>query len=309
MSPPRSRLDAAAVLLMVLLCACWGLNQVAIKLANGGISPMLQAGLRSLGAAVLVWAWSAHRGVRLFARDGSLGLGLLIGLLFAGEFVFLYGGLVYTTASRAVLFLYTAPFVVALAAHVVIPGERLRPQQVAGLAAAFLGIALAFGDSLVLPDRRALIGDAMAFVAAILWGATTVVVKASRLARLAPEKTLLYQLGVSALLLPALSFAVGEPGIVAPTPLVLAMLLYQVVVVAFVSYLAWFWLVTRYPAGRLSSFAFLTPLFGLAAGALLLGEPVSWAFSAALALVASGIFLVNRAAPSAVLTRPAAARR
>jgi drug/metabolite transporter (DMT)-like permease len=136
-----------------------------------------------------------------------------------------------------------------------------------------------------------------------------VVVKASRLARLAPEKTLLYQLGVSALLLPALSFAVGEPGIVAPTPLVLAMLLYQVVVVAFVSYLAWFWLVTRYPAGRLSSFAFLTPLFGLAAGALLLGEPVSWAFSAALALVASGIFLVNRAAPSAVLTRPAAARR
>lgn len=309
MSPPRSRLDTAAVLLMVVLCACWGFNQVAIKLTNAGISPMLQAGLRSLGSAVLVWAWAAHRGVRLFSRDGSLGLGLLIGLLFAGEFVFLYSGLVYTTASRAVLFLYTSPFVVALGAHVVIPGERLRPQQVAGLAAAFLGVVLAFGDALAAPSGYALLGDAMALVAAILWGVTTLVVKATRLARLAPEKTLLYQLGVSALVLPALSFAVGEPGIVAPTPLVLAMLLYQVVAVAFVSYLAWFWLVTRYPAGRLSSFSFLTPLFGLAAGALLLGEPVTWALGLALALVAAGIFLVNRAPPAAVLTSPVAARR
>jgi drug/metabolite transporter (DMT)-like permease len=309
--PPdrRHQLDAAAILLMVLLCGCWGFNQVAIKLADAGISPMLQAGIRSFGSALLLWAWSARRGVRLFQRDGSLWLGLAIGLLFGGEFVFLYGGLVFTTASRAVLFLYTAPFVVALGAHLFVPGERLRPQQGAGLACAFLGTALAFGDALSLPTHRELLGDAMAFLAALLWGATTVMVKATRLARIAPEKTLLYQLGVSALFLPLLSLVLGEKGVVAPTPLVLAMLAYQIVVVAFVSYLAWFWLVTRYPAGRLSSFSFLTPLFGLAAGTLLLGERASWALLLALALVAIGIYLVNRAPPLPTVTSPAAPPR
>src|SRR6185312_16223223 len=309
--PPdrRHQLDASAILLMVLLCACWGFNQVAIKLADAGISPILQAGIRSFGSALLLWAWSARRGVRLFERDGSLWIGLLIGLLFGGEFVFLYGGLVYTTASRAVLFLYTSPFIVALGAHLFVPGERLRPQQVAGLASAFLGTALAFGDALRLPTHLELLGDAMAFVAALLWGATTVVVKASRIARIPPEKTLLYQLGVSAVFLPLLSLAIGEKGIVAATPLVLGMLAYQIVVVAFVSYLAWFWLVTRYPAGRLSSFSFLTPLFGLVAGTLLLGEHASWALLLALALVAIGIFLVNRTPPLPAVTSPAVPRR
>ncbi len=295
MSSPRPRLDAAAILLMVLLCACWGFNQVAIKLANAGISPMLQAGLRSFGSALLLWAWSAHRGVRLFGRDRSLGFGILIGLLFGGEFVLLYTGLVFTSASRAVLFLYTAPFAVALGAHFFVPNERLRPLQGLGLAAAFVGTALAFGDALRFPSHRELLGDAMAFAAALLWGGTTVLVKASRLARIPPEKTLLYQLGISALLLPALSWAVGEHGIVAPTPIVLAMLAYQIVVVAFASYLAWFWLIARYPAGRLSSFTFLTPLFGVLAGAVLLGEPISAALVAALILVGIGIYLVNRA--------------
>lgn len=295
MSSPRPRLDAAAILLMVLLCACWGFNQVAIKLANAGISPMLQAGLRSFGSALLLWAWSAHRGVRLFGRDRSLGFGILIGLLFGGEFVLLYTGLVFTSASRAVLFLYTAPFAVALGAHFFVPNERLRPLQGLGLAAAFVGTALAFGDALRFPSHRELLGDAMAFAAALLWGGTTVLVKASRLARIPPEKTLLYQLGISALLLPALSWAVGEHGVVAPTPIVLAMLAYQIVVVAFASYLAWFWLIARYPAGRLSSFTFLTPLFGVLAGAVLLDERISAALVAALILVGIGIYLVNRA--------------
>lgn len=297
MSDQRQQLDATAMLLMVLLCACWGFNQVAIKLADAGISPVLQAGIRSAGSALLVWAWSAKRGVRLFERDRSLGLGLLIGLLFGGEFVFLYWSLVFTSASRAVLFLYTAPFIVALGAHLFVPGERLRARQAVGLVAAFAGTSLAFADALRFPTYHELLGDGLAFIAAILWGATTVVVKATRLARISPHKVLLYQLGVSALFLPALSWAGGERGIVAPTPLVLAMLAYQIVVVAFASYLAWFWLVSRYPAGRLSSFAFLTPLFGLLAGALLLGEPVGWALVAAMALVGAGIVLVNRAPP------------
>ena len=302
----RPQLDSAAIALMVLLCACWGFNQVAIKVANAGISPIFQAGLRSAGSALLVWAWSAHRGVRLLARDGTLGLGLLIGVLFAAEFVFLYWSLVFTSASRAVLFLYMSPFVVVLGAHFLVPGERLRWLQMVGLLCAFAGIALAFGDALRFPTYRELLGDSMAFVAAILWGATTVVIKASRLARISPHKNLLYQLAVSAVLLPILSWIAGEPGIVAPTPLVLGMLAYQIVVVAFASYLAWFWLISRYPAGRLSSFSFLTPLFGLLAGALVLGEPVGWVLLLALLLVGIGIALVNRPPPVPQIVAPRA---
>ena len=297
MSQRRHQLDATATILMVILCACWGLNQVAIKLGNAGISPIFHAGLRSLGSAALVWAWSAHRGVRLFSRDGSLRVGLLVGALFAGEFVFIYAGLLYTTASRAVLFIYTAPFVVAIGAHFWIPGERLRPLQVVGLAGAFCGLALAMGDALRLPSHRELLGDAMELIAAILWGATTVTIKASRLSAVSPQKTLFYQLAVSAIALPPIALLMGEPGVFAPTPLVLAMLGYQVIVVAFMSYLAWFWLVSRYPAGRLSAFSFLTPLFGLIAGAVLLGETVTWALVLALALVGTGIYLVNRPPP------------
>ena len=249
--------------------------------------------------------------MRLFARDGTLGWGTFVGVLFAGEFVFLYWSLVFTSASRAVLFIYMSPFIVALGAHFLIPGERLRRLQAVGFICAFAGMALAFGDALRFPTYRQLLGDAMALVAAILWGATTVAIKASRLATASPDKNLFYQLAISALLLPVISWAIGEPGIVAPTPLVLGMLAYQIIIVAFASYLTWFWLISRYPAGRLSSFSFLTPLFGLLAGALILGEPVTWALALALLLVALGIALVNRAPPapaSSVRARPIAAK-
>ncbi|HYM03433.1 MAG TPA: DMT family transporter [Stellaceae bacterium] len=293
----HQQLDATAIVLMMLLCGCWGFNQVAIKLANEGISPILQAGFRSIGSALLLWAWSTYRGVGLFSRDGTLGLGIVVGVLFAAEFVFLYIGLAFTSASRAVLFLYMSPFVVALGAHFFVRGERLRGVQVLGLICAFTGMATAFGDALRFPTREQLVGDAMALAAAILWGATTVIVKATRLTAISPHKTLLYQLGISAIVLPLVSIGVGERGIVDPSPLVLGMLAYQTVLVAFISYLAWFWLIASYPAGRLSSFTFLTPLLGTLAGAFVLNETITWALALALLLVAIGIYLVNRKDP------------
>ena len=278
---------------VVLLCAIWGFTQVAIKMANAGVSPMMQAGLRSAGSALLLWAWSAGRGVPLFRRDGSLGHGAVIAVLFAGEFILIYGGLVFTTAARSVLFVSTAPFVVALGAHVFVPGERLTRRKVIGLTCAFAGIVVAVADALRLPTRTELVGDLMVLGGAICWGATTVAIKARRGVALTPNKTLFYQLAGSALLLFPLSVAIGEPGLVDPSPLVVGSLLYQIIVVAFASYLAWFWLLARYPASQLSAFSFLMPLFGMAAGALLLGERVGVALAGAMALVALGIYLVN----------------
>ncbi|MBI9087348.1 MAG: DMT family transporter [Desulfobacterales bacterium] len=294
--PDRHRVDAAAMIILVVLCASWGLQQVTIKVANQGIPPLLQAGLRSIGSAVLIWLWMVVCGKPIFERDGTLWWGLAAGILFAGEFLFVYWGLEFTNASRATVFLNMSPFVVALGAHTFIPGERLRLVQIAGLCCAFTGILAAFGESLGLPSRRMLIGDTMLVVAAVFWGATTVLIKAGPLARIHPGKTLLYQVAVSAVVLPLGSLAKGEGGITGMTPLIAGCLAYQTVWVAFVTYTVWFWLIGRYPPSRLAAFTFLTPLFGVLAGGLLLGEAITPLLILALALVGTGIYLVNRPA-------------
>jgi drug/metabolite transporter (DMT)-like permease len=292
----RSALDRQAVALVTLLCVVWGMNQVVIKIANAGISPVMQAGLRSAGSMVLVLLWCRWQGRRVWLRDGTFWPGLAAGLLFAVEFVLIYWGLAFTTASRAVVFVYTAPFFVALGAHRFVPGDRLTSMKLLGLTAAFVGIVVAFADALRLPTHRELLGDAMCFLGAIAWGATTVLVKATSLARISAERVLLYQLVVSAVALVPLSLLLGEPGVVAPTPSVLAALAYQIVVVAAASYIAWFWLVGRYPASGLAAFTFLTPVFGVAAGHLVLGDTVGPFLLVSLAMIAGGIYLVNRPA-------------
>jgi len=257
-----------------------------------GVPPMLQAGLRSAGAALLVAAWSALRRVPLFDRDGTLWPGLATAALFSGEFALIYAGLGFTGASRGVIFLYTAPFLVALGALRWLPQERMHGRQWGGLALAFGGVLVLFGENLVRPAGRAWIGDLMILVAAAMWAATTLVIKSTRLAAAAPEKTLLYQLGGSAVALPLASLVMGEP---APrlTPLVAGSLAFQIAGVASASYLVWFWLVRHYPATRLSSFSFLTPVMGVLAGALLLGEPLTPGVLAALGMVGAGIWLAN----------------
>jgi drug/metabolite transporter (DMT)-like permease len=286
----------AAFALMVLLCAIWGFQQVAIKVAGTAVGPLLQVGLRSAVAAVLVFLWMRLRGQPLADRDGSFRPGLLAGALFALEFICIFVGLGYTSASRMVVFLYTAPCFTVLGLHLFVPGERIGWRHGAGVLLAFLGIALAFGeragDAAVLPQRW--IGDLLGILAAIFWAATIVVVRATPLARISAAKVLLYQLAVSAAVALPLSWLAGEEGIRGElTPQVLLALLYLGVVVAFASYLAWFWLLTKYLASRLMVFAFLTPLFGVAFGVALLDEPLSLLFGLAAALVVAGIVLVN----------------
>lgn len=294
--PPKTELDRFAIGLMVILCMTWGLQQVAVKVASAGISPLWQAGLRSLGAALLVWAWTGLRRIPLFERDATLVPGIAAGALFAAEFAFVYYGLQFTSASRGVIFLYTAPFFVALGARWLLPNESMRAAQWLGMALAFAGVLVLFGENLLRPAGQAWIGDLMMIVAAMFWAATTLTVKASVLNRAAAEKTLLYQLGVSAPLLLLAAVALGEPGVFAPGALVVGSLAFQTVMVAGISFLVWFWLVRQYPATRLSSFSFMTPVMGVLAGGLLLGEPLTPAVFAALLLVGAGIWVANRPA-------------
>lgn len=296
-SDRKPHLDTRAVVLLLACCAVWGLGQVAAKLALAEIPPLMQSAARSAGAAALLLAWSAWRGVPVFSRDGTLAGGLLAGALFAAEFACIFIGLQYTTASRMSVFIYLAPFVVALGMPLIARSERLSALQSLGLAAAFGGVVWAFFEGFVAPQAGPLqwLGDLLGIAAALLWGATTLVLRATRLAQVAPEKALLWQLAVSALALGAASLAAGEPWPQALTAASLAPLAFQTVVLSFASYLAWFWLVRHYPATRISAFTLLTPVFGLLAGVLLLGEPLTLRLVVALAAVCGGIALVNHA--------------
>jgi drug/metabolite transporter (DMT)-like permease len=238
-------------------------------------------------------AWARLRGIALFGRDRTLVPGLVAGAMFAAEFVFIYAGLAHTTAARMVVFIYVTPCLTALLLPAFVPSERLRARQWAGVLLAFGGIVAAFAEGFVSAQGATLRGDVFGVLAAVSWAATIVVMRATKLAYVPATKTLFYQLGVSALALPLVSVAMGEPGVVRVTPFAVASLAFQSVVVAFASYLTWFWLLTRYFAGRLATLTFMTPLFGVAFGAVLLGEPVSGAFLVAALAVAGGIVLVN----------------
>jgi drug/metabolite transporter (DMT)-like permease len=280
--------------MIVVLCLTWGFNQVAVKLTIHDIPPLIQSATRSAIAAIFVGLWTQARGIPLFKRDGTLLAGLVAGVLFALEFLLIYRGLIWTTATRATLFIYLAPFFVVIGSRWFIPGDHFRPSQWLGLALSFAGIAVAFGLPTPVSDAHQMLGDLMMVAAAAAWAATTLVIKASPLNTVSAEKTLLYQLVVSTPLLAIGALVFGEHIEAVPAALALGALAYQVVWVVSVTYLVWFALIVRYSAARLSAFTFLTPLFGVAAGHLVLHEPLTPPFALAVALVALGLVLVNR---------------
>jgi drug/metabolite transporter (DMT)-like permease len=292
MSQDRRALDATAYATMLVLTALWGFQQVTIKWIADDVSFVMQAAIRSVIATVLLLAWILVSRQALFRRDGTLWPGIVAGLLFAFEFVLIYAGLGYTNASRMSVFVYLTPALAALGLHFFVPGERLSAVQWGGVLLAFCGLLLAFSDGFS-SSKSTYIGDLCGVVAAVFWAATTVLIRSTPLARASAAKTLLYQLAVSAAVLPLASLALGEKGVVALTPLAISVLAFQGAIIAFATYLAWFWLLTRYLAARLSVLSFLTPMFGVAFGVALLAEPLSGTFAAAALLVAGGIVLVN----------------
>jgi len=283
---------------MLLLCAVWGVQQVVIKVAAPDVPPLAQVALRSGLSALLVAVTLRVRGEGLAGRGGTLAPGLLAGALFAAEFLFVAEGLRHTDASHMSVFLYTAPVFTALGLHLWLPAERLSRRQWMGVALSFLGIALAFAGGWLRAGIRAemLLGDLLGVLAGAAWGATTVVVRASRLSEAPAGLTLLYQLASAFVLLSLGALVSGQATGMTMTPVAWASLLFQGVVISFLSYLAWFALLRRYLASHLAVLSFLTPLFGVSAGALFLDERLDPLFLAGAALVLAGIGVVMSAA-------------
>lgn len=289
----RKALDSQAIGLMLVLCLIWGLQQVVLKATAADIAPILQIALRSGVAAVLVGLLMAARGERMALSDGTWRPGVVVGLLFGLEFLLVGEGLRHTSASHMVVFLYTAPVFAALGLHWKLPAERLGAVQWLGIALAFGGIALAFfGRSQAPVAGNMLWGDFLGLLAGMAWGATTMVVRTTTLAKAPATQTLLYQLLGALVLLLGVAFATGQAHF-NPTPQVWASLAFHSLVVSFASFLVWFWLLRHYLASRLGVFSFMTPLFGIVFGAWLLNEPIEMSFLAGAVPVLAGIVLVS----------------
>src|ERR1700738_1318566 len=286
-------LSPGAVALMLMLCLSWGFNQIAVKLALPDIPPMLQAMIRSAGALPVLLLIAKLRGVKIFQRDGTLGAGLFAGLLFGGEVVLLFRGLKLTSASRAVVFLYTAPFFVALGSYRFL-GERLRASQWGGLGLSFAGGGLAIGVPQANVDADVLLGDLMIVGGGALWAATTLIAKGTALRNAAPEKALGYQVALSIPILALAAWISGETITRVPGPLALSLMAYQAVWVVGLTFLLWFALVQTYCASKLSAFSFITPLFGVVASYFIMHDTLTPAFGAAALLVIAGLYLVNK---------------
>lgn len=287
----KQHIDLFGAVSLVGFAGILAFNQVVIKVGTEGFQPVFMSGLRSVGALAVLILWMWVRGVRADFSRRYWASGLLLGSLFAFEFVCLFWALDNTTVSRASILFYTMPMMLAAIAHFVLPGERLTLRRAAGLALAMGGVAL------VLAVRQggeaSVMGDIAALGAAAGWAGIALTVRLTPVSEQRPEMQLMWQLIVSSVMLIAAAFFFG-PFLRDPQTVHFLSLAYQVVVVASLGYMFWFFLMSVYPASGVASFSFLSPVISVFFGWALLGEDVGWNTIAALVLVAIGLVLINR---------------
>ena len=288
----KDRIDLFGAIALTGFALLLAFNQVVIKVTNGGLQPVFFAGLRSLGAVFCLWLWLRWRGIPVLFGGPARPAGLVIGGVFAFEFICLFVALDLTTVARTSVIFYSMPVWMALGAHLLIPGDRINRAKAAGLALALGGVAWA----MLARDEAegSLLGDFAALGAAIGWAAAGLMCKVTALREVRPEMQLMWQVAVSAPILLLLAPLFG-PLIRDLQPIHLAGLGFQIVVVVSAGFVFWLWLLSIYPASGVASFSFLSPVFGVALGWLLLGEGVGLSLIGALLLVALGLLLINRA--------------
>ena len=291
----KDRLDGVGFGALVAVALLLAVNQILVKHVNQGLQPVFFAGLRSALAVVFVWGWLKWRGLTGRLRRQDLGPGLLIGCLFAAEFLCLFMALDLTLVSRASVIFYSMPVWMGLLGHFFLPGERLNAVRALGLLLAFLGTAWAIAARPEGAGAGNLWGDLLALGGALGWAGTAFLARKTSLREVGPEAQLFWMVLVSAPILLALSPAFG------PLLREVALshwlwLIFQSSVVVAGGFIAWLWLLSVYPTTTVASFSFLTPLFAILLGHYLYAEPLTLALGVAFLLVATGIVLINRRA-------------
>jgi len=288
----KSRIDLKGFAIILLLTLLWGFNYPAIKVSNVGFSPIFNALLRSVVASFLGVAYCIVIKQPLFHRDMRLFHGFIVGMLFGLEFVCIYLGLFYTNASRAAILVNFSPFVVAIGAFLFLK-EKLGITKITGLILAFLGAYLVFAGKPSTWNISMLKGDILEIGAAFLWGATTIYIKRYLAEKVHPINTFLYQLVFSIPIMFICAFVLEPKWILDINAAAIYAFAYSSVIVAFASYLVWFMLIHTYPVSELAVFTFLTPVFGVAFGAIFLGEQLTKGLIFGLLFVSAGIYLTN----------------
>lgn len=287
----KTSIDALGAMSLICFSTVLAFNQVVVKLGTAGFQPVFMAGVRSVAAFVVLMIWMRVRGIKLELSRDTIWPGLLLGALFAGEFIALFWALDHTTVARASILFYTMPVILSIAAHFLLPAERLTPIRVLGLVFAMGGVALVLSQR---PGGEAsLAGDLAALAGAFGWAGLALVLRLSNLSRMRAETQLSWQLGVSAVILMAVAPLFG-PFLREPTLWHVIGLGYQIFAVASFGFLFWVFLIKIYPASGVASFAFLSPVLSVVLGWLVLGESVGPRVVVALGLVAVGIVLINR---------------
>ena len=287
----KSHIDLIGAVALTAFALNLALNQVVVKVSNGGCQPVFMAALRSVGAGMVLVIWMKARGVPLRLPRASAWAGVLSGTLFAVEFILLFNALDLTTVSRASILFYAMPIWLALASHVLLPGERLSALRVLGMALAMGGVILAVADR--GSGQASLLGDLLAIGAGMCWAGIALCVRITPLSAVPAAQQLLWQLLISAPLLLVAALFFGDL-IRDLEPIHIAGLIYQILAIASFGFLFWFWLLKIYPASGVASFSFLSPVFSVLLGWLILGERIGLSIWVALALVAVGLVLINR---------------
>ena len=289
----KPNIDLFGGSLLILFAAIMGFNQVVIRVGNEGWQPIFYAGIRSLGGIFCLWLWFRIQNRPLGIQWNDLKWGTVIGVLFGVEFIFLFLALDYTTVTRTSIIYYSMPLWLAFMAHWLLPGETVTKSKGVGFVLAFLGVVLAIGAH-GLGAGGSLTGDLLALAAAWCWGGLTLVARMG-LSHLAPDRQLMWQLIISTLILLPLAPLFG-PLIRELSAIHYWALGFQTVIVVTAAFAMWFWLLKIYPAASVAAFSFLSPVFGVGFGWLLLSEQLGATDVIALALVVGGLILINRPA-------------
>jgi drug/metabolite transporter (DMT)-like permease len=290
-SPGRSRLIAGFLLLTVI----WGTTWAAIRIGLEGVPPFTGVSLRFALAGTVLLALARPLGARLGRGRHEKALWVVNGLLsFCLSYAAVYWSEQYIPSGLAAVLFATYPLFVAALAHVLLPGERLAPIAVAGMALGFAGVAVIFSDDLALLGGETVRTAALVMlVSPVVSAAASVVVK-----RWGGD---VHPLSLAAVPMLIAGVVMGAVALLLEQhrPLVfdarsVGALLYLALLGSAVTFTIYYWLLARVKATEVALMSYLIPIVAVAVGALLFDEPLRPRLLAGSALVLAGVVLVSR---------------
>ena len=290
----KDQLDSFGVIALIGFSVLLGINHVVIKIVNTGIQPIFFCGLRSVIATIFVVGWMMYKRIPILIDIESAKLGIIAGLIFAGEFLCLFVALDYTSVIRNSIIYYSMPVWLTLMAHFFLPEEKITKTKIMGLLIAFSGVcwAILVRDN-VSTTAGSLIGDLFALAGSIGWALIILMARGTGFSKIGPEMQLLWMVLISGPVLILISPLFGDL-IRDFHTLHLLGLAFQSIIVVAGGFIFWLWLLSIYPASGVASFAFLSPIFGIACGWIFLNETLDPSIIGSGLMVIIGIYLINK---------------